>query len=102
MTRHYHIGQNIPGYMPMSDPYIVTTKRDAVAALIDEKERVLDSDMGFHDSPPRATLHCVGNARRDLSLFISDDSMIHDLGLSLWADVCTDTREDCYEGYEGF
>jgi hypothetical protein len=91
---HYHVGQNIPGYLPESDVHVVETKRAAVALLVDTKRDILDNDIGFHDSPPRATLRAYGNARRDMGYHIEDTTKIFDLGLNLWADVCWES--DCH------
>ena len=42
-TRHYHVGYNMPGYMPEMDVYTVSSKRAAISAVADEA-RLLNSD----------------------------------------------------------
>lgn len=43
-TMHYHVGHNMPGYLPDSEPIVVKTKTEAIQVLRDEKEFVLDTD----------------------------------------------------------
>lgn len=39
---HYHVGYNMPGYLPEMDPYVVASKRAAISAVADEARRLND------------------------------------------------------------
>ncbi|MFI1796605.1 hypothetical protein ACH427_04495 [Streptomyces sp. NPDC020379] len=40
---HYHVGTNIPGYLPESEPHCVDSLGDALASLKDELEESRDN-----------------------------------------------------------
>ena len=84
---HWHVGHNMPGYLPESDVHTVRTKTEAVATLIGDKEFVLNGDY-------EGVLRFHGNARTDLGYWMEDTSQ-HHLGINYWADECT-----CEEGEE--
>jgi len=46
---HYHVGYNVPGYIPEMDVYVVTSKRDAISAVADEARR-LNDDTCMNDA----------------------------------------------------
>ncbi len=85
---HYHIGSNIPGYLPDSDVYAVNTKRDATAAVADEVRRYRESEWDLPRSQ-RRTGH--GSARNGYVKFKRTGDP-YDLGIVFWWSACQD---DC-------
>jgi len=76
-TMHYHVGHNMPGYLPESEPMFAESKTEAIALLRSEKEFVLDTDLDAR---------FYGNAE--------DLSYDTNFGEVYWADVCF---EECEE-----
>ena len=62
MADHYHVGQNIRGCQPDSEPYVVETLDDAQEALADDLKRFLDDEW---DVP--------SEHRRSVAMTINDD-----------------------------
>ena len=46
MPKHYHVGHNIAGYLPESDVYYLTSKRDALAEARAQRDRILEEGYG--------------------------------------------------------
>lgn len=46
---HYHVGYNMPGYMPEMDPYVVSSKRAAISAVKDEASHLNDDYCEEHN-----------------------------------------------------
>lgn len=97
MSRHYHVGQNIPGYLPESDVDIAYSKEEAVAMLIDRKNMLLDDHAMLGEHADRIVVS--GNAREDLGYMVDYPDRRYSLGLSIWADVCHDEHEDDEGGW---
>lgn len=80
---HYHVGQNIPGYMA-DDVYVVRTKKDAIQAVRETAKRYRESEWDLPRSERRAS---SGNAEHGAIYFwrIGDT---YDLGWRIWWDAC--------------
>ena len=89
MTRHYHVGNNIPGYLP-DNTYRVETKRDAQKALAEEVRRYRDEQW---QQPSIYRRTGEGSAYRG-DVFFKNRHAWHDLGIHFWWSVCQD---DCPE-----
>lgn len=46
---HFHVGYNMPGYLPEMDPYVVGSKRAAISAVTEEARR-LNEDPCMDDA----------------------------------------------------
>ena len=95
---HYHVGANIPGYLPEGEIYLCRTKEEAIALLKEEKERTLDSDAIFALEEGGRGRRFEGNAREDLSYYYVDRNDPHDLGIYFWAMECLE--EECQRELE--
>lgn len=82
---HYHVGHNMPGYLPDGPVYFAPTKTFAIELLREEKRHVLDTD-DTHE------LRFEGNAVTDLGYRVYLDGELTHL---FWADPCTD--QTCVE-----
>lgn len=57
--RHYHVGHNITGYIPDSDPYVVSSHRAAVSASYqDARDHVSDDDY-YSATPEERRLYNI-------------------------------------------
>ncbi len=81
MSRHYHVVENTPGYMPESDPAVFGSKR-AAESYAAELARELRED-GYHTS---------GSAQ-DGQIYAERDA--DDLGRVIEVSKCFEGREDC-------
>lgn len=79
---HYHVGHNMPGYLPESEVSFAPTKTYAVELLKSEKEHWLASDM-------EGEYRFEGNAAQDLGYWVYRDG---DLAQVFWAQSCHDTQ----------
>lgn len=70
---HYHVGHNMPGYLPESDVDIARTKGEAIELLKGRKRMFLDHDY-------EGELRVYGNAR---DLYYDTN-----FGIVIWADEC--------------
>lgn len=102
---HYHWGQNIPGYMPMSDDAnYAATFEEARAGLIEDMRHALDHyDMGEgveNYQMARSMLVAIKDVRdcRDDSLGVTvyaASDQPHDLGLAFWVMACDEEECGC-------
>jgi len=85
---HWHIGQNVPGYLSESDVDTVGTKAEAVQYLVERKRSWIDNELEPYQ------YRFDGNARTDLGYWVTDTlAGEHHLGYVIWASQC-----DCDEG----
>lgn len=82
---HYHVGHNMPGYLPEADVAYSPTKTFAIALLVEEKRRVLDSDY-------EGEYRFEGSASTDLGYYLYRSGELVEV---YWANPCTD--ETCAE-----
>lgn len=80
---HYHVGHNMPGYLPESDVYYAPTKTFAVAILKEEKRHVLDSDY-------EGELTFEGDAVKDMGYNMYRNGELREV---FWISQCSD--ESC-------
>jgi hypothetical protein len=100
--QRWHIGQNMPGYIPNEDPYcLYGTEDEAKHAARDEAIRALDycnGDCFDHmDEAERPEEHTVTgdlDTSGDYWLDESDCGMIGSGGLHIWYAQC-DEPEEC-------
>lgn len=99
---HYHWGQNIPGYMPMSDDANFASDFDTARdALLEDMRHVLDSyDMG-DDVQNLEMARSVLAARAEVrgweepgTVYAASDQP-HDLGLAFWIASCAE--DECWD-----
>jgi hypothetical protein len=91
---HYHIGSNTPGYLPEGDVYIVSTKRDAIAAVADEARQYRAQEWDL----PRDERRTASGSAKEGYIHFSRPNDAYDLGLSFWWNACQD--DDCQEDTE--
>lgn len=92
---HFHVGMNVPGYMPESDIDIAETKSDAIALLVERKRSILEDHYTLGDDSD--SIRVAGDARRDLGYFVTYPDRRYHLGLVIWATECHET--DCESEY---
>ena len=91
---HFHVGVNVPGYMPDSDVATFETKRDAIAYLVDLKYDWLDRHAEtLAGTGERDRIRFTGDARRDQGYQVEYLDRPHHLGYVLWLVDCVET--DC-------
>ena len=97
MTTHWHVGQNIPGYLPESDVDYCATKAEAIRDLKERKNQWVEAGWQLSDLPDlngQNQYAIEGNAQTDLGYWITDRlGGWHHLGYVIWAIECND--EDC-------
>ncbi len=81
MAQHYHVGMNTPGYLPESDVYQYSNRRDAMQAAADEVRRLREDGFIVYGSARSGDYWTKGRSE-------------HDLGLHVWISPCQD---DCAE-----
>ena len=89
MGTHYHVGSNVPGYLPEGDTYTVSSKKAAAAAVADEVRRYRESEWDLPRNE-RRTGH--GNSN-DGYVHFKRPGDVYDLGISFWWQQCQET--DC-------
>lgn len=105
-TLHYHWGQNMPGYMPMADePNTADTRSGAVAGLLDDMERIADSEYEEESDEETTMAEAIDAAMEtfrswdaetdglttELTVYAAS-SRAHDLGLAFWVVACNETE----------
>lgn len=85
--KHYHQGQNTPGYLPESDVYAFTSRRAAVAAAIEAVRELRDDGYIVYGSNGDYIAHHSPTG---------SDARKYDLGIHVWVEPCTGT--DCEKG----
>ena len=118
MSKHYHVIENTPGYLPDSDepPYPYTSRRDAERGAEEAADRYRDESwqcagcMGSRDEHVRTQRTLPRNQRhRFVPLYtirgnrsdgytVSDNSKLHDLGRVIYVDECSEA--ECLEEVE--
>lgn len=100
MTVHYHWGQNIPGYLPMSDePNIADTFEDARAALLEDVCAAVDHEAMGDEADNPGMLASLLEAESLIASWTEPDTAYasstrpHDLGLAFWIVACAE--DDC-------
>ena len=104
MTRHYHVGHNIPGYLPESDVYYAEDALTAKSVLISDIDYAGDSifDVG-EDEDERGLADEYSAAMEDLNLTnVTDGYSVTlptstskwDLGIAYWLAPCDEDCED--------
>lgn len=97
MTReHYHVGMNVPGYLPEGEVLLALSKLDAIDMLRERKEQLLEDHATLGDEADQITV--AGDARKDMGYLVSYPERRHHLGLSIWAIACWSS--DCTEEQE--
>jgi hypothetical protein len=87
-ARHYHVIENVPGYMPMSDPDTCTTKREAEQCAKYRADRYRNDWDGNY--------RITGNQHDGYT--ISDLDRTHDLGVVINIAECAEIA--CLEELE--
>ncbi len=90
---HYHVGSNVPGYLPEGDVYMVASKREARAAVASDVRRYRDEEADL----PRAQRRTGHGSARDGYVKFERPGDAYDLGLIFWWQRCQD---DCSEDSE--
>jgi hypothetical protein len=85
---HYHVVENVPGYMPETDPDTCTTRREAEQCALERAKRYREDWDGNY--------RITGNKRDGYT--ISDLHRTHDLGVVIEISECTDPQ--CLEDLE--
>lgn len=109
----YHVGSNVPGYLPDGEPYHVEAWEDALAMLRsdilsatddlpwdDDTEDPTERAIGEEYAEALATINTLqvaapGIEGGDISFTLPASSSIWDLGRAYWIMVCTE--DDCTE-----
>jgi len=108
--KHFHIGSNVPGYLPESDVYCFDgTIEEAADCVYEQASDALESELEVHEcddpdcSPDNPTcknipyLSGIGGtneqSRGSLQIWL-ENRRPHDLGIVFWA-LETDRTEDC-------
>lgn len=89
---HFHVGQNVPGYMPESDVDFASTKEEAIQLLVERKRQWLDDGWTIDDPvlKGRNRYAITGSARDDLMYWVEDRlGGPHHLGFVIWVQTCT-------------
>lgn len=108
---HYHVGHNMPGYLPESDVYTYADIDEAIDSLIEELRYVGDDYKSWADEHdcndipcPTYGEGCTWNMGCDLeleaeclndsreSVRVNGDFLIYAAGLAWWLHSCDD---DC-------
>jgi hypothetical protein len=87
-VRHYHVGQNIPGYLPMDDDPPMFTDRRSAVRYASERARELVEDDREGDPEYARNRRKSGS---DGDYYVVGDG--HDLGIHVWTVDCAET--DC-------
>lgn len=83
---HYHVIDNVPGYMPESDPAVFTSRRAAESYAISVKRDYLDTnDWGLSENRYSAS----GSARSGC-IAIDQPANEHYLGVVITINPCDD------------
>jgi hypothetical protein len=90
MRRHYHVVENVPGYLPESDPDLCRTKREAETCARERARRYREDWDGNY--------RVRGNSSDGYTVFDLDKS--HDLGVVIEINACTDDL--CAEDFAEF
>lgn len=101
---HYHVGHNVPGYLPMDDepPFPYESFADAKAALIED----IKFAEGCEDDEDAAENFCA--AAEVVNLWSGPDSIViddrpgspHSLGVAYWIIECESWECEPEEDYE--
>jgi hypothetical protein len=86
MKAHYHVTINTPGYVAEDDPYIVTSKRAAAAAVADEARRYRESEWDL----PRAERRTGRGSGKAGYIYFDRPGDPYDLGLAMSWTRCED------------
>lgn len=99
----WHVGSNMPGYLPMTEPYHVTGWKYAAEALAEEIERsvpepvswesVIEEEAQIQDAYTEAleelkALISAGGPAEELGWVLPLSSSQYDLGCSHWIVQC--------------
>lgn len=101
MPRHYHVGKNIPGYLPESDVDIASDADEAKRLLIAEIDSFGDSlfEIGEKDLADASSSEMQDLNLTDVtdgySTTLRTSSSEHDLGMAFWINPCDE--EGCDE-----
>lgn len=90
MGTHYHVGSNVPGYLPEGDIYTVSSKKEAAAAVAIDVREYRDSQWDL----PRQDRRVGHGSARDGYVHFERPGDSYDLGISFWWKACQD---DCSE-----
>lgn len=82
MARHYHVVQNVPGYLPESDPDYASTLTEARQLAKERADRFReDDDIRYR---------VAGNMRD--GYYVTDPTREHDLGVVININECSDSE----------
>lgn len=85
--RHYHVGMNIPGYLPDGDVEVYTRRKDAERRAAEMKRQVLEDNW-----EPEVDRWVASGSARSGDIWLERPDVTYDLGLHIWIHPCED---DC-------
>lgn len=90
MSTHYHVGRNMPGYLPESDVYTTTSKCDAARMVAADARETWEQIASSSDRPYRQ-----GRASEGYVIVGNRDS-ISGREIAHWYESCREL--DCEDG----
>ena len=86
---HYHVQVNTPGYTPLGEGYVTTSKKWASAVLAAEARRYRDDERDL----PRSQRRTGSGSAKDGYIYFSRPNDSYDLGVAMSWNACYE--QDC-------